>query len=236
MINREKMTIKTKKEISYYVNTLTSNRLQAVYETAPARIRRYLNAEVEFVLSKIKPGDIILELGCGYGRVLKSLADKAGLAVGIDISWDTLLYAVRKTKVSKYIGFSAMDAAFLGIKNKSVDVVICIQNGISALHVDPKILIAESFRVLAPGGRLLFSSYSENFWEERLNWFRLQADMGLIGKIDEKRSRDGKIVCEDGFTATTFSSEDFIFLFSEFNKIPELTEVDRSSLFCEVWS
>ena len=229
------MTGKTKKKINYYVKSLSSSRLQAVYETAPARIRQYLDAELEFVLSKITPADRILELGCGYGRVLKALADKADLAAGIDISLDTLLFAVRKTGISKLVCFSAMDAALLGIKSNSFDVVICIQNGISAFHIDPKILVAESFRVLAPGGRLLFSSYSENFWEERLNWFRFQAEMGLVGKIDEKCSRDGKIVCEDGFTASTFSSEDFFRLFSEFNKIPKLTEVDRSSLFCEVW-
>lgn len=228
------MTGKTKNKVSYYVKFLSSNRLQAVYETAPSRIRQYLNAEVEFVLSKIKPGDKILELGCGYGRVLNKLAGKAGLAVGIDISVDTLLFAVRRTRVSKFLYFSSMDAACLGIKNKSFDVVICIQNGISALHVDPKIMVNESFRVLSPGGRLFFSSYSENFWEERLNWFRLQADIGLIGKIDENRSRSGKIVCEDGFTATTYSSEDFFNLFSKFNKIPKMTEVDKSSLFCEV--
>lgn len=224
----------TKKQVSYYVKSLSSNRLQSVYETAPARIKQYLNAEIEFVLSKIKPGDRLLELGCGYGRVLKMLADKAGLVVGVDISLDTLLFAVRRAKVSKNLCFSAMDAAFLGIKNKTFDAVICIQNGISALHIDPKTLVTESFRVLSSGGKLLFSSYSENFWDERLNWFRFQAEMGLIGKIDESRSRDGKIVCEDGFTATTFSSEDFFTLFSEFNKTPELTEVDRSSLFCEV--
>jgi 2-polyprenyl-6-hydroxyphenyl methylase/3-demethylubiquinone-9 3-methyltransferase len=229
------MSGNAKKQVSYYVKSLSSNRLQSVYETAPSRIKQYLNAEIEFVLSKIKPGDKILELGCGYGRVLKALADKAGLVVGIDISMDTLLFAVRKTRVSKFLSLSAMDAACLGIKNQSFDAVICVQNGISALHLDPKILVAESFRILSSGGRLLFSSYSENFWEERLNWFRFQADMGLIGKIDENRSRDGKIICEDGFTATTFSSEDFFNLFSEFNKIPKLTEVDRSSLFCEVW-
>lgn len=221
-------------KVNYYVETLASNRLQAVYEKAPPRIKQYLNAEVEFVLSRIFPGDKILELGCGYGRILNVLSDKANISVGIDISLETLLFAVHDTKLSPFLCISAMDAARLGIKNKIFDVVICVQNGISALHVEPKILVAEALRVLSPGGRLLFSSYSENFWDERIKWFRMQAEMGLIGKIDEQRSGNGKIICEDGFTATTFSSEDFINLFSEFNRVPKLTEVDRSSLFCEV--
>ena len=60
------------------------------------------------------------------------------------------------------------------------------------------------FRALkVPGGRALFSSYSPKFWEHRLSWFREQADKGLLGAIDEEKTRDGLIVCRDGFVART---------------------------------
>ncbi|UCG27161.1 MAG: hypothetical protein JSV24_09310, partial [Bacteroidales bacterium] len=83
-------------------------------------------------------------------------------------------------------------------------------------------------------GIVLFSSYSEKIWEERLNWFRIQAEHGLIGEIDFNLTKNGVIVCKDGFRAVTYSSEDFIRLASNFNVTSQIHEIDRSSIFCEM--
>ena len=115
-----------------------------------------------------------------------------------------------------------------------VDAVVCIQNGISAFHVNPLQLISEGVRVTRPGGVAIFSSYAASFWEERLNWFRLQAAEGLLGAIDEDRTKDGVIVCHDGFTATTVGSSQFRQLTASLNALVMITEVDNSSLFCEI--
>jgi len=68
----------------YYSEKLSANRLRLCYEVAPSRVKRYLEAEIAFVLDKMKPASLVLELGCGYGRVLQKLAAKARMAVGID--------------------------------------------------------------------------------------------------------------------------------------------------------
>ena len=83
-----------------------------------------------------------------------------------------------------------------------------------------------------PGGKVLFSTYAQRFWPHRLEWFRRQAEEGLVGEIDEKRTGDGVIVCRDGFRATTFTEAQFRALALNFPVIVEITEVDRSSLFC----
>ena len=127
-----------------------------------------------------------------------------------------------------------MDAADLGFCDGSFDLVACVQNGISAFKVDQERLIREALRVTRPGGSVLFSSYSERFWPERLNWFRIQADNGLLGEIDEEATGNGVIVCKDGFRATTVGPEDFFALAEKIAVDPEITEVDESSLFCEI--
>jgi 2-polyprenyl-6-hydroxyphenyl methylase/3-demethylubiquinone-9 3-methyltransferase len=63
--------------ISYYSQKLSAERLRLCYEIAPPRVKRYLEAEIEFVMSKIKPSDRVLGMGCGYGRVLQRLMTKA---------------------------------------------------------------------------------------------------------------------------------------------------------------
>ncbi|NIS63012.1 MAG: class I SAM-dependent methyltransferase, partial [Proteobacteria bacterium] len=95
-------------------------------------------------------------------------------------------------------------------------------------------LITEAMRVTRSGKKVLFSSYSERFWEHRIEWFRIQSDHGLIGEIDYDATGDGVIVCKDGFRASTVDPDDFISLTSGFGIVPTITEVDDSSIFCEI--
>ena len=127
-----------------------------------------------------------------------------------------------------------MDAAQLAFLDETFDVVVCIQNGISAFHVDQKSLIRESIRVAKQGGMILFSSYSEKFWEDRLEWFRRQSQDGLLGEIDLTRTTDGTIVCKDGFKSSTVSKDGFLALASGLDAAVTISEVDESSIFCEM--
>jgi 2-polyprenyl-6-hydroxyphenyl methylase/3-demethylubiquinone-9 3-methyltransferase len=219
---------------NYYSQKLSAERLRRCYELAPPRVKHYLDAEIEFALDSIKPSDLILELGCGYGRVLQKLMTKAKTAVGIDTAHDSLQLARETLGDASYCSLSRMNAVELGFFGQQFHVVVCIQNGISAFKVDQRALMKEAMRVTCSGGRVLFSSYSEHFWEDRLEWFRIQSDYGLIGEIDDDATGDGVIVCKDGFRATTIGPADFVALTSDFGIRPTITEVDGSSIFCEI--
>ena len=218
----------------YYTEKLSAERLKRCYKIAPPRIKQYLEAEIEYVLNKLKATDIVLELGCGYGRILQRLLGKSEKVVGIDTSYASLLMA------REYLGnisscyLIEMDAAEFGFRKNSFDAVVCIQNGISAFAVNQRKLLEESVRVIRPGGIALFSSYSEHFWKDRLDWFRLQAKQGLLGEIDEAATGKGVIVCKDGFKASTVGPDDFAALSSGLPVFSKITEVDRSSIFCEI--
>lgn len=218
----------------YYTQKLTARRLKQVYDIAPLRIKRYLQAEADFVLNRIRPGDRVLDVGCGYGRVMGRWADKAGWVVGIDTAVESLSMGKDFLSTSANSRIVAMDAGTLGFKTDTFDMTACIQNGISAFKVDPAVLLSETVRVTRPGGRVLFSSYAADFWAERVNWFRLQAEHGLLGEIDEAATGGGIIVCKDGFRATTVGPEDFADLLTRFQLKGRVVEVDGSSVFCEV--
>jgi 2-polyprenyl-6-hydroxyphenyl methylase/3-demethylubiquinone-9 3-methyltransferase len=218
----------------YYDEKLAAGKLRRCYEVASLRVRQYLDAEVGHVRERLRPGDRMLELGCGYGRALGPLAYACGLAVGVDASRDSLLAAREELAGRGNVRLARMDARRLGFTGGAFDAVACIQNGVSAFHVDPLELMAEALRVTRPGGRVLFSTYAAAFWEERLAWFEAQAAEGLLGEIDRERTADGVIFCRDGFTATTFGPGDFRALARRLGVSAELTEVDGSSLFCEI--
>ncbi|MHA1588456.1 MAG: class I SAM-dependent methyltransferase [Candidatus Thorarchaeota archaeon] len=218
----------------YYSDSLSAERLQRCYEIAPPRVARYLEAEIEHVLARIKPSDTVLELGCGYGRVIGRLLGKARKVVGIDTSKASLDQAKKDLQHHSNLDLAQMNAVKLGFTDGYFDVVICIQNGMSAFKVDQENLVLESLRVTRDGGTCLFSSYSDIFWEHRLEWFHLQALEGLIGEIDLKKTGNGCIVCKDGFQATTLRREDFYKMVSRIGVNATLAEVDESSIFCEI--
>jgi 2-polyprenyl-6-hydroxyphenyl methylase/3-demethylubiquinone-9 3-methyltransferase len=218
----------------YYEDKLSAERLKLCYEIAPPRVQQYLKAEIEHVLGAIRPGDAVLELGCGYGRILPSLAKKASLVIGIDNSLSSLFQGIDFLKNYSNCHLAAMNAINLGFQDEIFDCVVCIQNGISAFHVNRQDLIRESFRVTKPGGIMLFSSYSDKFWKERLQWFGLQSEAGLVGEIDWEKTKHGVIVCRDGFTANTVRAEEFLSLTAGLDVKARIVEVDESSLFCEM--
>jgi 2-polyprenyl-6-hydroxyphenyl methylase/3-demethylubiquinone-9 3-methyltransferase len=218
----------------YYAESLSAERLRRCYQIAPPRVERYLGEEIRFVLERISPTDRVLELGCGYGRVAQPLARAARLVVGIDTALASLRLARALVPPELPLRFAAMDAARLGFPDRTFDVVACVQNGICAFHLDPAALLREAMRVARRPGRVLISTYAAAFWPERLEWFRLQAAEGLVGPIDEEKTRPGLIVCRDGFSAGPFEPEAFRALCAGLGVEPRLTEVDGSSLFCEL--
>ena len=217
----------------YYSQKLAADRLRKVYEIASPRVRQYLAAEIDFVTARIQPGDRVLELGCGYGRVLIRLADATHRVFGIDTSLASLSMAAEIAGAGRFY-LAMMNAVQTAFKANSFDLTVCIQNGISAFKVDQRSLMTEAVRITRPGGKVVFSSYAEPFWLHRLEWFRAQADCGLVGEIDEAATGSGVIVCKDGFTATTIGPEEFRSLAAQVGLTPFITIVDDSSVCCEL--
>ncbi|MCK4668765.1 class I SAM-dependent methyltransferase [Candidatus Bathyarchaeota archaeon] len=175
-----------------------------------------------------------LELGCGYGRVMKVVSPFVSWIIGNDVSKQSLNLARSHMESCRNYAVFLMDASQLSFRSSVFDVVFCIQNGISAFGVNKKRLVAESVRVTTNNGIILFSSYSPKIWQARLEWFRKQSRFGIIGEIDEEKTCDGTIVCKDGFVATTVSDDQFVGLFDEFGLKASIIEVDESSIFCKV--
>jgi 2-polyprenyl-6-hydroxyphenyl methylase/3-demethylubiquinone-9 3-methyltransferase len=216
----------------YYTRKLSSGKLEKVYALATPRIKKYLEAELKFALSHIRSCDKVLDLGCGYGRQFPELCKKSGFVVGIDSSAESLALGQQYLQDISNCLLIRMNARNLLFPDESFDVVLCLQNGISAFHVDQKKLIREAVRVVKKGGTVLFSSYSEKIWEERLKWFQLQSEAGLLGEIDYGKTENGNIVCKDGFTATTVDEQNFRRLIKVLKGIEvSFREVDHSSLF-----
>lgn len=214
---------------NYYAEKLGAQKLFQAYETQIPRVKQYLQAEIDFVKKNLSETQSVLELGAGYGRIVRELAPHCNSIVGMDISENSI--ALGREYLKDYMNASmvVMDVHQMEFP-KLFDVILCLQNGLSAMRADSTV-IHRVLETLAPGGTAYFSSYSEKFWHFRLEWFEEQASKGLLGKIDYAKTQNGVIVCQDGFRAMTHSPEDLQRIGEESGYPYHVQEVDESSVF-----
>jgi ubiquinone/menaquinone biosynthesis C-methylase UbiE len=108
---------------------------------------------VEMLTKEIKPGDIVLELGCGTGYFTREIIKTGATIIAIDISPDLLTIA-RKENDSPNVSFREENAYQMSFQNEYFDYII----GSSVLHhLDVEKAVSEMFRVLKPGGHIAFT-------------------------------------------------------------------------------
>lgn len=108
-------------------------------------------------LGEVRPGEVVLDLGCGAGMDSLLAARRVG-PTGRVIGVDMTAAMVEKARASARAAgvanaeFHHAEADRLPPEDSSVDVVIT--NGVFNLCLDKPRVLAEVFRVLRPGGRL----------------------------------------------------------------------------------
>ena len=218
---------------NYYTNHLNAQKLHKVYQTRYPEVEAYFNAEISFVKQRLSDTDHVLELGAGYGRIMKELAPSCKSIVGIDISEANVAFGhdcLRDTPNARLIVMDAhnIEPDTIGVP---FDIILCLQNGLSAMKIEPFSFVKGVMKLVSPGGRVFISSYSANFWEHRLAWFLEQAEKGLLGEIDLEQTKDGVIVGKDGFRAVTHSPEQLDEIGKAMGYEYEVLEVGGSSVF-----
>lgn len=126
-----------------------------------------------------------------------------------------------------------MDAYSMNYQERS-DLILCLQNGLSAIKGNPMLLVERPFRPQERGEGFSSVLTLQNLGRTGEKWFIEQSEKGLIGKIDPTMTKDGVIRCEDGSEATTLTEQDFRRIGRSTGLRYSLEEVDGSSLFLTI--
>jgi SAM-dependent methyltransferase len=126
------------------------------YETTAARLAPA--AEVVVQRASLRPGERVLDLGCGTGNAAL-LAVRAGSTVtGVDPAVRLLEVARdRAAAEGVEIDFASGDAASIPLAEASVDAIVSVFAVIFA--PDPGDAAAEMCRVLGPSGRIVLTAW-----------------------------------------------------------------------------
>ena len=113
----------------------------------------------------VKPGDRVLDIGCGTGVVAREATKRCGSGgsvTGVDIN-EAMLGFARKTAVKQgtsEIEWQQCDAIELPFEDASFDAVLC-QQGLQFMPDKPA-AVREMVRVLSPGGHLAVSVWKSS--------------------------------------------------------------------------
>lgn len=110
---------------------------------------------VELIRS-LDVNSLVLDIGCGPGRVLGFLKQRGIRCIGLDRSWVSLGLAIERYDRPGAVG----DNLHLPFADGTADVVI--SDGVIHHTEDPVTAFAENFRILKPGGRMYLAVYKPN--------------------------------------------------------------------------
>jgi ubiquinone/menaquinone biosynthesis C-methylase UbiE/uncharacterized protein YbaR (Trm112 family) len=126
------------------------------------RLLRVLTvAEVPLTLGRLAPGpaDVVVEVGCGTGRITRRLRSRCGQVWALDHSVDSLRRARDKIG-GEGVRFVQADAGYLPIRSEMADRAVSCQ---LLEHLPTPALreraVREVARVLRPGGPFVVSAY-----------------------------------------------------------------------------
>ena len=170
--------------------------------------------------ASVRPGETVLDVGCGYGATALRLAQTVGpkgRVIGLDVSAPMLALARARSEGVANIEWIEADAATHAFAPASVDLVFS-RFGVMFFG-DPAAAFANLRRALRPGGRLVFACWRT---AEENPWIQIPAravfahvpspprpgpeDPGMLSFGDPARVR--RILTQAGFGTPRFTKLD----------------------------
>jgi ubiquinone/menaquinone biosynthesis C-methylase UbiE len=169
---------------------------------------------------------MIVDFGCGFGRALKMLNDRfhPGHLAAVDFDSEMLSRAQEESqRHGLTIGFRKVSNALLPFADQSVDMIFCHQT----FHhvVDQHEVLKEFYRVLKPGGLLLFAESTRKYihsWLIRLLFRHPLDKQRTASEYITMISEAGFKVCQDSisYPYLWWSRSDFALMENLFGIVP----------------
>lgn len=153
---------------AWYIATGFTSESAAFFESGAAEVDAFL----AFAGVSLGPGDTVLEIGCGAGRMTRRLAELAGKVVATDVSAEMLSRAAANLPGRDAVTFLEVSGeGDLPVPDGAVSAVFSY---ITMQHVPTvraqELYFAEALRVVQPGGWVLIQFRRAGLVPRALDW------------------------------------------------------------------
>jgi len=114
----------------------------------------------------LRPSDRLLDIGCGTGITVRTVAAKIERAAGIDLSPSMIRYARAHAGDASNIEFAVAESSELPFADATFTVVLCTFSFHHYPH--PAASVEEMARVLIDGGRVVLADATSDHWPMRI--------------------------------------------------------------------
>lgn len=151
ILEQEKQTVKQ-------VYNVIADEYDLRFSAETPNDKRFNEMEMTFILGKLKPGDEVLDMGCGTGRFTVPMAEKVRKVTGLDLCPAMIEKAREKTMQRGLdVEFREGDMTSLPFADNSFDVVTSM---VALMHIplnQRQNAFSEAARVLKPGGKMIIN-------------------------------------------------------------------------------
>src|SRR5919199_523794 len=122
-----------------------------------ATVESFAGVANHWLLGRVEPGEIVLDLGCGAGTdllIAAQMAGPTGRAIGVDMTPAMLERAAAGARAMGLANVEFHESLIEAVPLEDASVDVVISNGVIDLVPDKDAVFDEIDRVLRPGGRL----------------------------------------------------------------------------------
>lgn len=183
---------------------------ERIDDALPPRMKDYLAQETAYFRQHLSGGRV-LDAGCGNGRSLEEMKDIIEEGHGIDLCRASVRNSRDRLPDYHFVQGSVTEMPY---PDEYFDTVILSFNLLGNLNGEKKAAIEECRRVLKPGGKILFSTYSEDAGPTQEHTYRQLPGFTNIRSNDTHTLAD---TADGSFASERFTTDSLESLFKDFS-------------------
>lgn len=189
--------------------------------------RDWIEKEETWLRKNVKRNSLVLDVGCGYGKDIKLIADIAKEVYGIDNNRGAVKETRENLSKFKNVKIFLEDAQKMHFENNIFDYIICMANTFGNFgKTRPKIL-REMKRVIKGNGKIIIGVYSEKALAARIEAYKKAEE-----KI-KKVTKSGTVYTAGGLISEQFSKKQLRNIFGKAGLYIKITEFNPIFYICE---
>ena len=194
---------------------------------AHPKIKEWFQKEIKYLKKNIKPNSKILDVGCGFGKHIESIADFSKKVVGIDNNSDMIQKAKDRFSNFKNVELFLKNAQKLNFENDYFDYIICMTNTFGNFPNIKENVLKEMKRVCKKNGKVIISVYNDKALEIR------KKDYEKVGlQITEIKNRI--VYVREGLVSEQFTRPQLKEMFDKYKLKSKISELNSISFLCEL--